>query len=153
MITVLLILHGILAVFLVGAITHQAIGVWKTTPVPSTTFLQSLMNTRGAVYADIVGILYLLTMIGGAVIYPTFVLDVKGNLVDSHMDNVVGAFEIKEHFSVIGLAMLPAYWYYWKKVGADEHILTRRLATTLLALLVWWNFVVGHIVNNVRGVL
>lgn len=149
----LLICHGIVAVILVGAVTHQAIGVWKTRPMPSATFFQSLVNTRGATYTNAIVILYLLTAIGGGIIYPTYVLDVKGSLTDAQMLSAIGAFEIKEHFAIIGVAMLPTYWYYWKKVGPAEHVMTRRLATTLLALLVWWSFVVGHILNNIKGLV
>jgi hypothetical protein len=152
-ITVLLILHGIAAVILLGAVTHQAIGVWRGRPAPSATFFQSLVNTRGATYTNAIIFLYLLTSIGGGIIYPSYVLDVKGSLTDAQMLSAIGAFEIKEHFVIIGAAMLPAYWYYWKKAGPAEHVMTRRLSTTLLAGLVWWSFVVGHVLNNIKGLV
>ena len=152
-ITVLLILHGLAAFFLLGAITHQAIGVWKGRPVPAGTFLRSVVNVRGATYTNAVIVLYLLVSVGGGVIYPTYVLDVKGSLNDARMLSAIGAFEIKEHFAIIGAAMLPPYWYLWKKAGASEHILTRRMTTTLLALIVWWNFLIGHILNNIKGLI
>jgi hypothetical protein len=152
-ITVLLILHGLGAFFLLGAITHQAIGAWKARPLPAGNFFQSVVNVRGGAYTNAVVVLYLLVSIGGGVIYPAYVLDVKGSLNDARMLSAIGAFEIKEHFAIIGVAMLPPYWYIWKKVASGEHLATRRLTTTLLALIVWWNFLIGHILNNIKGLL
>ena len=91
-------------------------------------------------------------MIGGGIIYPTYVLDIKSSLTDARMLSAIGAFEIKEHFAVIGLALLPSYWYFWQRTG-KEHTLVRKLNTTLLSLLVWWNFLVGHILNNIKGMI
>ena len=51
--------------------------------------------------------------------------------------------------TTIVLAMLPAYWFYWKK--RPEQKLARTMITLFLALTVWFGFVIGHIVNNVRG--
>ena len=62
-----------------------------------------------------------------------------------------GAFELKEHFAAVGLAILPAYWHYWRAAAAGEHARTRAILTLLLAFIVWWNFLVGHILNNIRG--
>ena len=33
----------------------------------------------------------------------------------------------------------------------DEQLRTRAALTALLAFIVWWNFLTGHIVNNIRG--
>jgi hypothetical protein len=32
-----------------------------------------------------------------------------------------------------------------------EYGRTRAILTALLAFIVWWGFVVGHILNNIRG--
>lgn len=149
----LMIMHGMMAVFLVGAITHQAIGVWKTKPAPSGTFFQSLVNVRGMTYVNAIVLLYVITAILGGVVYPYYVLDVKGSLTDAQMNEAVGAFEIKEHFAIVGLAMLPSYWYLWKKVPATDFRRARQLNTTLIFAMVWTTFVVGHILNNIKGVM
>jgi hypothetical protein len=49
------------------------------------------------------------------------------------------------------LAVLPAYWYFWQPALAEEHAFTRAMLTTLLAFIVWYGFLVGHLTNNVRG--
>ena len=153
MITLLLLIHGLAAVFLIGAITHQAIGVWKSKPVPSATFFQSLINVRGMTYVNAIVILYVFTAIMGAIIYPLYVLDVKGSLTDAQMNSAIGAFEVKEHFAMVGLAMLPSYWYLWKKVPATEFRTSRQINTTLIAVMAWSSFFVGHILNNIKGLI
>ena len=51
----------------------------------------------------------------------------------------------------VGLGILPAYWYFWRQPLADDHSRTRALLTATLAFIVWWSFLVGHILNNMRG--
>ena len=153
MITVLLLTHGLAAVLLIGAITHQAIGVWKSKPAPSATFFQSLINVRGMTYVNAIVILYVFTAIMGGIVYPWYVLDVKGSLTDAQMNSAIGAFEVKEHFAMVGLAMLPSYWYLWKKVPANEFQTSRQINTTLIAVMAWSSFFVGHILNNIKGLI
>jgi hypothetical protein len=47
--------------------------------------------------------------------------------------------------------MLPAYWYFWHDPHAAEYARTRAVLTAILAFIVWWGFLVGHILNNIRG--
>ena len=63
----------------------------------------------------------------------------------------LGFFDIKEHFVAIGLALLPAYWVCWQQPRDGELARTRAALTTLLAGIVWWSFLVGHVVNNIMG--
>ena len=41
-----------------------------------------------------------------------------------------GAFELKEHVVAIGLGLLPAYWYYWKRPASKELTGARTALTT-----------------------
>jgi len=34
---------------------------------------------------------------------------------------------------------------------SPDRLIARRYLTWLLAFIVWWNFLVGHILNNIRG--
>jgi hypothetical protein len=63
----------------------------------------------------------------------------------------VGVFEFKEHVATIGLILLPAYWAYWRRPLSAEYASARKNVTLLLAILVWANFLIGHVVNNARG--
>jgi hypothetical protein len=49
------------------------------------------------------------------------------------------------------LILLPAYWAYWRQPLSQDYADARRLVTLLLAILVWCNFLIGHVVNNARG--
>jgi hypothetical protein len=62
-----------------------------------------------------------------------------------------GSFGLKEHFVAVGLGMLPAYWYFWRQPLAGEQARPRAVITLILAFVVWWSFLVGHILNNIRG--
>ena len=52
----------------------------------------------------------------------------------------------------IGLGLLPSYWLFWRKPLLPEHASTRKYLTCILAIIAWWAFLVGHVVNNLRGV-
>jgi hypothetical protein len=149
--TVLLIVHGLLAVALLGAVTHQALSVWAPARKPAGSFVGRFRGVPGASYTNAIIVLYGLTAIVGAVIYADYRLEVRIVVEQLGLRPQNGAFELKEHFAVIGLAMLPAYWYYWRQPLAAEHARTRAVLTALLAFIVWWNFLVGHIINNIRG--
>ena len=63
----------------------------------------------------------------------------------------LGLFDIKEHFVSVGLALLPAYWVCWRRPRADESARIRAALTAVLAVIVWWSFLIGHVLNNLRG--
>ena len=64
-----------------------------------------------------------------------------------------GVFEIKEHLVAIGLGLLPSYWLFWRRANGPDTAAPRRYLTWLLAFFVWWSFIVGHVLNNIRGML
>ena len=144
------ILHGIIAIGLLGATTHQGLTVWRK-PVPAELFVDRFRAIPPVRFANAVAVLYVLTFAVGVYIYPTFVLDVKGAVADYGMLKTIGMFQLKEHISVIGLGLLPAYWHYWHTVPLIEGVHTRRFLTTFIMLGAWWNLVVGHILMNVKG--
>lgn len=144
------ILHGLVAIALVGAITHQGLSVWRR-PAPARRFFDRFRAVRAAGYANAVVVLYVVVFTMGALIYPIFVLDVKGTVADYGMRTTMGVFQIKEHLGVIGLGMLPSYWHFWHSVPLNQATATRRLLTTLIMVCVWWNLVIGHLLNNLKG--
>jgi hypothetical protein len=160
MIVVLLLLHGLLAVALLGAITHQALSVL---PLAATngrrTFIDRFRGVNAPAYATPIVFLFVVTAIGGALLYPQYRIDVRPALEDMRNSAANGVFEIKEHLIAIGLGLLPAYWLVWQQPdstqGAQgaEAASARRALTWLLAFFVWWGFIVGHVLNNIRGLL
>jgi hypothetical protein len=149
MITALLIIHGILAMFLVGAITHQSLGVFWPRRPGQTDFVAKARGVNPAGYVNAILVLYVVVFLLGSILYPTYRVFVRPPLQDLQLTYAIGLFEIKENFAAICLAMLPSYWYFWKK--APEFATTRRAITAILFCAIWYNFVAGHILNNVRG--
>jgi hypothetical protein len=147
----LLIAHGLLAVALLGAITHQTVSAWLPMAKPAGSFTGRFRAVSGAAYTNAIVVLYVCTALIGAVIYPEFRISIRGVLEEMDLPAAMGAFELKEHFAVVGLAVLPAYAYFWRPRGVENYSRTRRALTTILAFVVWWNFLVGHVVNNFRG--
>src|SRR5262245_2965577 len=145
MITVLLIVHGLLAVFLLGAITHQAMSVVKR-PSAATrrSFVDKFGGVNAASYATPIMVLFVVTAIGGGFLYPQYRVDVRPTLEDLQMRAANGIFEIKEHLAAIGLGMLPVYAIAWRSPLSVEQAATRKYLTLILAFLVWWSFLVGH---------
>jgi hypothetical protein len=147
---VLLLVHMLLAVALIGAVTHQAAGVLAPTRAGGS-FLARFRAVDGAGYVNAIILLYLLTATLGLVIYPNYRIGARVVMEELRMFAHVGSFELKEHLIALGLGLLPVYWWSWRRGGSD-HLLARRIVTALLALIVWYGFLAGHILNNTRGI-
>ena len=50
----------------------------------------------------------------------------------------------------LGLGLLPAYWYYWRAGDAPSRS-TARILGTIVTVISWLGFVVGHLLNNIKG--
>ena len=149
MITALLIIHGVIAVFLIGAITHQTLGTFWPRKPGQTDFVANARGIRPQLYVSTIIILYVVTFFLGAFLYPTYRVFVRPPLQDLQLTYAIGLFEIKENFAAIGLATLPSYWWYWKKT--NDYPRTRKALTAIFFGIIWYNFIAGHILNNVRG--
>ena len=153
MITVLLIVHGLLAVALLGATTHQAVSVRSRPPGLDRSFVDHFGGVTPSVFPGAIVVLFLLTIVGGGFLYPQYRLDVRPSLEEMQLGAANGVFEIKEHLAAMGLGLLPAYWYCWKAPLSVDHAATRRYLTWLLAFIVWWGFLAGHVLNNIKGLV
>lgn len=149
MATFLVILHGLLAVALLGSITHQAVSlVW---PARSKAgFVNAYRSVSSRAYANANIVLFFAVAVLGAVIYPTYRVFVRTYLENARLFSAVGSFEMKEQFISIGLGLLPLYWLVWRRPDPPDK--SARLAVTLmLCFIVWFSFLTGHILNNIRG--
>ena len=147
----LLIVHGLAAFMLLGAVTHQALGVWLPARGKSASFVNRLRAVPPTSYVNAIVVLFLTTAILGGIIYTNYRIGARLTLERGRFWKTFGAFELKEHIVTIGLAILPAYWYFWRTPLRAEYARTRAMLTTVLAFVVWWGFLVGHLANNVRG--
>ena len=147
----LLIIHGLIAFLLLGAVTHQAVStLW---PAPRKRhFIESFAAVRTGFYVNAVIVLFLVNFFFGAWIYTNYRTNARIPLEFGQYWSTVGLFETKEHvISLVG-ALLPTYWLFWKRVPLTEGRATRSLVTLIVAAGILWVFVAGHIVNNAKGV-
>jgi hypothetical protein len=47
--------------------------------------------------------------------------------------------------------MLPLYWLLWRRPPEAGAKPARIAVTLMLAFIVWYGFLVGHVLNNIRG--
>ena len=149
--TVLLIAHGLVAVALLGAITHQTLAAWAPSGARPGSFFARFRAVPPAAFANAIIVLYLATALIGAIIYLSFKVDIQPGLERDRHWRAMGFFDLKEDFVAIGLGLLPAYWVCWRRPVPGERSRTAALLTALLAFVVWWGFLVGHVLNDIAG--
>jgi hypothetical protein len=147
----LLLLHMLLAVALLGAVTHQTLGVLVPVRKGPRNFFARFRAVDGTGYVNAIVILFVVTAVLGFIIYPNYRLFARVYMEELRMYARVGSFELKEHLIALGLGLLPAYWWVWQP-AQQERVQTRRVLTAMLAVLVWYGFMVGHLLNNTRGI-
>jgi hypothetical protein len=150
-VTTLLIVHGLVAVALLGAITHQALACWAPAGARPGSFFGRFRTVPAASFANAVIVLYVAAALLGGIVYLYFRVDIRPGLEQAGYWQTLGLFDIKEHFVSIGLALLPAYWVCWRRPRADEPARMRAALTSILAFIVWWSFLIGHVANNIMG--
>src|SRR5215470_18873821 len=104
-----------------------------------------------ASFANAIVVLYLISALLGAILYLYFRVEVRPTLEREGHWQSLGLFDLKEHFISIGLGLLPAYWVLWRRPCADESHRMRALLTAVMAFIVWWSFLIGHFLNNLKG--
>lgn len=150
-ITAILFIHLLLALALLGAITHQTISVLWPVRATSPSFGASYRAVRSAIYANPIVVLYLCVALMGSLLYPQYRISVLPWLRAHEMTPYGAVFEYKEHVVALGLGVLPIYWYLWKMVDLREQQLARNIVTAFLAFCVWFSFLYGHVLNNAKG--
>jgi hypothetical protein len=153
--TILFTIHALLAVALLGALTHQAVAVLMPVRHVATAegpgFVTRFRAIHGPAYAFAVCVLWIVTFFFGAWIYTKYRMYVRIPIEQAGYWKTQGFFEMKEHLASIGLGLLPIYWYFWKNARDPEYDSPRKALTVTLAAFCWFIFLTGHIVNNVRG--
>lgn len=149
--SVLVIVHLLLAITLLGALTHQTVAVLRPVGPAAPSLARAYRGVRVDLYTNAVIVLFLLTAIAGMFLYGPYRLTILPFFYGHGLKLFGGIFELKEHFVVIGLALLPVYWMLWKKTPLTEQRAWRATVTTILAAFVWYSFLVGHVLNNLKG--
>ena len=150
--TILFTIHALLAVALLGALTHQAVAVLAPPNAGDADgFVRRFRSVSAPIYPAVVCLLWVLAFIFGGWIYAKYRIYVRIPIEQEGFYKTLGAFELKEHLSSIGLGLLPFYWYLWKNAANTTYASARKWLTIVLAAICWYTFLAGHIVNNVRG--
>jgi hypothetical protein len=113
-------------------------------------FFSAVRGVNGMSYTNTVVILFVVTFVIGTIIYPTYRINVRTILQEYRDFKPEGMFEMKEHLLALSLALLPIYWYFWR-TASEANRVARAALTSLIAFAVWWSFLTGHIINNIRG--
>jgi hypothetical protein len=148
---ILLFVHFALAVVLLAGVSLQSVAVL----MPARQTVGNVVDRApvpAAAYTTLIVILYVLQALMGAWIYVKYRTYVRIPMEGFRHWWTVGSFEFKEHVVTMGLALLPAYWYFWREPQPDQHATIRKWVTIFLAFTVWYSFVVGHVANDFRGV-
>jgi hypothetical protein len=146
-----LFVHLILAVGLLGALTHQAMAVALPVRRAAGGIVTRFRAVPAAGYATAVCVLWVLTFLVGSYIYTQYRIYIRIPLEQTGHYKTGGFFDFKEHVASIGLTLLPAYWYFWKNAQNADYDNARKGVTLVLAVMCWFLFIVGHVLNNTRG--
>lgn len=151
MIQALLILHVLIGAALLGALTHQSFAVARRPKGPASTFVSRFTAVNSPTFTNVVVLLFAVNIVLGGLLYPRYRIDVRPFLEDMQLRAANGVFETKEHFAAVGLGLLPAYWLFWRSPLSAESAAARKYLTWMLAFISWWNFLVGELLNNIKG--
>jgi hypothetical protein len=149
--TIWLLVHLVLAVALLGALTHQAASAALPVRQAAGGIVTRFRAVSAPGYATAVCILWVLTFIVGSFIYTKYRIYIRMPLETGHYYKTQGFFDFKEHVATIGLLLLPGYWLLWKNAQNPQYDVARKMVTIVLAGMCWFLFIVGHVVNNTRG--
>ena len=90
----LLMVHGLVAVALLGAITHQTLAAWAPVRARPGSFLGRFRTIPSASFTNAIVVLYLVTAVLGAILYLYFRVDVRPALErDGHWHGGAGELQ------------------------------------------------------------
>ena len=115
------------------------------------SFLRRFRGVPSGSFTNAIVVLYAVSALLGAVLYLSFRVEIRPDLERAGDWQALGLFDLKEHFVSIGLALLPAFWVCWRQQRTDGSSRTAAALTLILAFIVWWSFLIGHVLNNIMG--
>ncbi len=145
----LLILHALLAILLLGSMTHH---VLLTVPYLWGKFRKLRLEK---IYVHVVAVSYSLTFAVGALIYPNYRYHVRDQYFDAHHPWASNLFDIKEHWAGIGLGLMIAFWLLSRQVQPQSDrrlLLVYVFLSVSLTVIVWFNLISGLWLTAIKGV-
>ena len=147
----LLVLHAVGAAALLGSSTHAAYEIIQyLRGKPRRPKLERL-------HAKILLALYSGQFLLGAIIYPTYRVNVRAHHFDAHLPWASNLFDIKEMFAAFGLVLVVAYWLMSRKF--DPHKANPKPTVGLyafcglgVAAIVWFSSLSGFFLTTFKAV-
>ncbi|HET9689347.1 MAG TPA: hypothetical protein VFP79_19435, partial [Pseudolabrys sp.] len=93
-----MIIHGLVAIALLGAISHQTLATWAPAHARPGSFFVRFRAVPSASFANAIVILYAVSALLGAIVYVYFRVDIRPDLERAGNWQALGLFDIKEHF-------------------------------------------------------
>lgn len=144
----LVLLHAAASVVLVGACTHHFL--------VALGYLRGTYKVKlGRIYAAIIAIAYPVTMLLGALAYPTYRYHVRALYFDRHAVWASNLFDIKENLASIGLPLVFGAFVLSRVMVPKQDrslLLGYFVAVALVAAIVWFNVISGFLITMERGV-
>ena len=141
-----LLAHAVAAGALVGALTHLAVVVWRTTQgKPRPRLLRLYPTLAAALWAAVFAL--------GSVLYPGYRVAVRAEYLDEHAPAVSILFDVKENLATLMGPLLLAAWALTRGDAPPE--LARRTLPWVaygLAAVAWFDLLAGLLVTSVRSV-
>lgn len=145
---VLLVLHAGAAIVLIGAATHHA--------------LQMRHYLRGRfqrvalekTYAKVVSVAYVITFVLGAMVYPSYRVQVRGLYLDRYAPGWSGLFDMKEVYASLTLTVavgLGALAFTLRPAESPALARVYAMMSLLVCAVVWFDVIAGLLITSVRG--
>ncbi len=141
------IVHLLTGLVLIGAVTHH---LWLVVRGRGITHAKAIRR-----FSFWAAVSYLTCFAWGCFIYPAYRYYVRFLVQDERAPWATGLFEIKEHWLALGLALLPFYLVTSRSVkDLDKRERWFHYAAVVaMAVVVWYSFVLGAVVVDLRGEL
>lgn len=146
----LLILHSLMAILLLGSITHN---VLLTVPYLWGRYKKVRLEK---LYVKVVLVAYTLTFALGAILYPNYRYHVRDLYFDKHMPWASHLFDIKEHWAGIGLGLVGVFFLLsltFDPREDRERVFLYVFLSCSIALTVWFNLIAGLWLTSLKGVI
>ena len=147
----LLIIHGLVAVALLGAITHQTLAAWAPARGRPGSFFGRFRAVPPASFANAVVVLYVGRRAARRNRVFVFPRRHQARLWSAPATGRRWASSTSRSISS------PSGWRCCRPTGfagggrlPTNSVRTRAALTAILAFIVWWSFLIGHVVNNIR---
>ena len=145
---VLLLLHAGAAIVLIGAATHHALqmrhylrGDFRRVALEKT-------------YAKVVSVAYVVTFLLGAMVYPSYRVQVRGLYLDRYAPAYSGLFDMKEVYASLTLTVavgLGALAFTLRPAESPALARVYALMSLLVCAVVWFDVIAGLLITSVRG--